>query len=84
MFGIGSDLQKKHLGRHSMKISEDIEGLAPEQYGNRASKEADIKDLNTRLLYNIIQLKRLPNTIVFAYLVSNCDLVLQSIAYLLL
>ena len=67
-----------------MKNSEDIEGLAPKKYGNRASKSADIQALNTKLIYNIIQLKRLPNTIVFAYLVSNCDLVLYSIAYLYL
>ena len=65
-----------------MKNSEELESLAPEQYGSRASKSADIQALSTRLFYDKIRLKRLPATSVFADLVSNYDLVLHSISSL--
>ena len=80
LFYIEANLQNKHIGRHSIKDYEELEGLSPEQYGIRSSKAEDFQALNKRLLYNLIRLKRIPATSVFTYLVSNYDLVLQSIA----
>ena len=40
-----------------MEKSEEIEGLEPEQYGSQVYKAADIKVLNTALLYDLIRIK---------------------------
>ena len=77
-------MHNKHLGKHSMRKAEDMEGLAPEQYGSCALKPAYIQALNMRIFYDIVLLKHAPATSVFADLVSNYDLVLHSIASLAL
>ena len=48
------------------------------------SKSADIQALNTRIFYDIVLLKRKPETSISANLVSNYDLVLHRIASLAL
>ena len=65
-----------------MRQSEELEGLTPEQYGNRASKSADIQALNTRIFYEFVRLKRISDTNIFTDLISNYNLVLQIISYL--
>ena len=62
-----------------MKNSEELEHLVPEQYDSQVAREADIQALNNRIFYDLIWLKRLPTTSVFADLVANYDLVLHSI-----
>ena len=61
-----------------------MEVLAQEQYRSRALKSADIKDLNTRLFYNLVLLKRTTETIIFIGPVSNYELFLHIIDYLAL
>ena len=65
-----------------MSQAEELDGLAPEQCGIRASKVADIQALNTSLFYDLIRLKRIPSTSIFAYLISNYDLVVHIIYYI--
>ena len=63
-----------------MKKAEDLDGLAPEQYGNRKAKAADIHDLNTRLFYVLIRKNRLSGTGTFADLIADFDLFVHIIA----
>ena len=79
LFDIEANLHKKHFGRHSIKNPEELEGLVPEQYDIRESKAAENQALNTRLVYALIWLNRLPDTSIFTDMVSNYDLVLHSI-----
>ena len=65
--------------RQSMSKDEDLEGLAPKQYGRRA-KKSDIQALNTRLCYDLIRLKINPATSIFMDLVSNYNLILHTTA----
>ena len=65
-----------------MRKSENIDGLAPEQYGIWKSKAAEIQALNTRLFYDLIRQNIIPDTSIFADLVSNYDLVVRSNASL--
>ena len=51
LFDIEANLQHKKLGKTTMKTEEELDALAPEQYGIRKSKSADIQALNNRLLY---------------------------------
>jgi hypothetical protein len=67
-----------------MKRAESCGGIAPEQYGSRRQKSADLQALNTRLYYDHILLRRIPATSVFIDLVSNYDLVVHNIASLAL
>ena len=41
---------------------ENIEGLSPYKYGIRAVEAADIQNLNTHLFYDLISLRRVPDT----------------------
>ena len=53
-----------------------------EKYGLRKEKAADIYALNIRLFYDPTSLKRVPETITFADLVSNYNLLVHNIASL--
>ena len=39
-------------GKEAMQRAEECHGIAPEQYGSRKKKAADIQALNTRLFYD--------------------------------
>eukprot|EP00957_Ditylum_brightwellii_P038338 2898307-Ditylum_brightwellii.AAC.1 len=67
-----------------MRRAEACDSIAPEQFGSRRQKSADLQALNTRLYYDCILLKRVPATSVFIDLMSNCDLVVHNIASLAL
>eukprot|EP00957_Ditylum_brightwellii_P079674 6058735-Ditylum_brightwellii.AAC.1 len=67
-----------------MQHAEECHGIAPEQYGSKKKKAADIQALNTRLFYDYVQLKRTPVTSLFIDLVSNYDLVAHNITTLAL
>ena len=82
LFDIEENLHNKHLGKLSMIITEELGDLSPEQYVSRKWKAADTHPPNTRLFYNILRLKRVLATITFADLVSNKDLVVNSIVSL--
>ena len=73
-------MHNKHLGIIAMSKYGSIDGLATEHHRSRKPKEADIQALNTRLFYDHIRQKIIPDTSIFADLVSNCDLVIHSIA----
>ena len=62
-----------------MSQSESLDGLTPKQYGIWKEKAADIQELNTRLFYDLIRKKIIPATSIFTDLVSNYDLVVDSI-----
>ena len=62
-----------------MSQSVTLYGIVPEQYGTRKAKSVDIQALNTILLYDLIQQKRISATSIFADLVSNYELVVHSI-----
>ena len=53
-----------------------------EKYGLRKEKAAEIYALNIRLFYDPTSLKRVPETITFADLVSNYNLLVHSITSL--
>ena len=72
-------MHNKHSEIMTMNQAGNLEGLAPEQYGSRKSKSADIQVLNTRLFYDLIRQKRIPETCIFIDLVSNYDLIVHSI-----
>ena len=82
LFNIEANLHNKHLVKLTIKTSEDIEALAPEQYGSRKEKSADIQALNTRLFHDLTTLKWKPSTSTFADIVSNYYFVFHSITYL--
>ena len=44
------------------KKTEELNALANQQYGSRASKSSGIKALNTCLFYDLIRLKIVPAT----------------------
>eukprot|EP00957_Ditylum_brightwellii_P200365 15275304-Ditylum_brightwellii.AAC.1 len=67
-----------------MQQAEEWHRIAPEQYGSRKKKSADIQDLNTSLFYDYVQLKRTPATSIFIDLVSNYDMGAHNIAMLAL
>ena len=48
-FDIEANIHNKHLGRIAMIQSETLDRIAPEKYGSRKEKSADIQALNTRL-----------------------------------
>eukprot|EP00957_Ditylum_brightwellii_P105962 8082922-Ditylum_brightwellii.AAC.1 len=77
-------MHSKRLGRYAMNKAEECNGIAPEQYGSRRRKAADIQALNTRLFYDLVLLERKLATSTFIDLVSNYDLVVHSIASLAL
>ena len=58
----------------------NLDGLAPEQYGICKSKAEYIQALNIRLFYYLIRPNITPATRIFVDLVSNCDMVVHSIA----
>ena len=65
-----------------MSQAEILDGIAPEQYGSRKAKASEIQALNTRLFYDLIRQKRIPETSIFSDLVSNYDLVVHRITSL--
>ena len=50
MFDIEANLHNKYLEKLSMRISEELGDLSPEQYGSRKGKAADTQALNNRPL----------------------------------
>ena len=60
----------------------NLDGLAPEQYGSCKFKAADIQAPNTRLLHYLIIQHIIPEMSIFADLVSNYGLVVNSITSL--
>ena len=54
-----------------MENAEYLYGLYLEQYFSHKYKAADIKSLNTCLLYYLIRKNRIPTTRTFYYLISN-------------
>ena len=56
IFDIKSNMHNKHLGRTSMIKAENLDGIAPEQYGIRNYKLVDIQALNTRLFNDLIRI----------------------------
>ena len=62
-----------------MRRSEELGALAPEQNGSRKGKTLDTQSLNTELLYNLVRLKRVPETSIFTDLVSNYNILVHSI-----
>ena len=77
-------MHNTHLGIIAMSQAEALDWIAPEQYGSRKEKSADIQAPNTRLFYDLIRQKRILVTSIFADLVSNYDLVVHSTASLYL
>eukprot|EP00957_Ditylum_brightwellii_P022700 1712325-Ditylum_brightwellii.AAC.1 len=75
-------MHNKRLGQEAMRRAEIMHGIAPEQFGSRREKSADLQALNTRLFYDYTLLKKHPDTSLFIDLVSNYDLVVHSIATL--
>eukprot|EP00957_Ditylum_brightwellii_P057837 4386020-Ditylum_brightwellii.AAC.1 len=75
-------MHNKWLGQEAMRSAEIIQGIAPEQFGSRQKKSADLQALHTRLFYDYTLLKKHPGTSLFIDLVSNYDLVVHSIATL--
>ena len=73
-------MHNKHLRRTTMSKAENLDGLAPEQYGICKSKAEYIQALNIRLFYYLIRPNITPATRIFVDLVSNCDMVVHSIA----
>ena len=79
IFDIEPNIHNKHLGRTATRRPKNINGLAPEQYGSRKAKAEDIQALITRLFYDLIRKQRIPDTSIFADLLSNYDLGVHSI-----
>ena len=75
-------MHNKHLGRIATIQAETLDSIAPEQYGSRKAKAADIQALTTRLFYDIIRKIIIPATNIFADLVSKYELMVHSIAAL--
>ena len=75
-------MQNKHLERTATRKSKNLDGLSPEQYDSRKSNTKDIKNLNTRLFYDIIRQNRISETSIFVELVSKYDPVVHSISSL--
>ena len=53
IFDIEANMHNKNIGKLTMKTSKYFKALAPEQYGSRKAKAADIQALNTRLFYKL-------------------------------
>ena len=79
---IETNMHNKHLGRTAMCKAKNLDGLDPEQYGTRKSKEEDIQSPNTRKFYDLTRQKRTPATRILTEIVSNYDLLAHSIASL--
>ena len=62
-----------------MSKAENLDGIAPEQYGSRSAKVAEIQYLNTRLFYDLMRQKIIPEMRISMDLVANYDLVFHSI-----
>eukprot|EP00957_Ditylum_brightwellii_P029445 2225480-Ditylum_brightwellii.AAC.1 len=77
-------MHNKRLGREAMRRAETCDDMAPEQFGSRRQKSANLQALNTRLYYDHILLKRVPATSVFIDLAFSYDLVVPNIAALAL
>ena len=77
-------MRNKAIGRYTLNKTEELEGISPEQYGKRKSKSDDVQDLNTCLFYNLVRQKKVTPTSAFAYLISNYELMLHIIDYLVL
>ena len=71
LFDIEANLHNKHLGKLMMNTEEHLNNLGPEQYGISKAKDTEIQAFNTRLLYNLTRLKRVPTTRTFTDLASN-------------
>ena len=75
-------MHNNNLGRKYMHLLESTGILEHKQYVSKKAKAAGAQDLNTRLFYDLTWLKRVSATSVFAYLVSNDDLVAHNISSL--
>ena len=65
-----------------MNQAEELDVIAPEQYGSQKSKASDVQFLNTCLFYYLLRYKKFASTSVFADIIYNYDLVVHSIASL--
>ena len=83
-YDIQANFHNKNLGILSMEKAEDVDGFAPGKYVRRKSKAKDTQYLNTRLLYDLIRKHRIYTTSKFTDLISNQDLVVHSIASIIL
>ena len=77
-------MNNKALGRYTVNQVEEIEGIVHEHYGSRKSKASDVQAINNFLLYNLVRQKKFTSTSVFAGIISNYELVVQSIDYIAL
>ena len=82
LFDVDCNMHNKRLGRLLLGRAEECGGLAPEQYGSRRHKAADVQALNTRLFFDFTRLRRCHAIAEFIDLKSNYDLVVHSIASL--
>ena len=82
LFDVDANMHNKRLGRLLLQRAEECGGLAPEQYGSRKHKAADVQALNTRLFFDYVRLRRCHAVAEFIDLKSNYDLVVHSIASL--
>ena len=73
-------MHNNHIGITTMRKAENLEGIAPEQYGSRKSKAAHIQALNIRIFYDIIRKNIIPATSIFEDIWSKYDLVVHIIA----
>jgi len=58
LFKADFNTNNKGIRRAMMYTTEQLKALAPEQYGSRKSKVANIQSLNKCLFYNMIRFKR--------------------------
>ena len=84
LFNIESNICNKYLWIYSMVNSEELYGLYPEQYDICRAKAAGIQALNTRLLYELIRQNRIYASSTFFDLISNWDLLVHIISFILL
>ena len=76
------NFNNKVLGRRTIQHAEDIEELAPEQYGSRKSKSAIDQALHKRLTYDVMRQLRKPGILCSNDIKSCYDRILHSIAAL--
>ena len=82
LFNIEANMHNKHLKRTAMSQDEALDGISPEKCGISREKEANIKELNTRLFYDLIRQKIIPAISVFSDIFSNYNIVVCSIVAL--
>ena len=72
----------KKFGREMMYTAEDLQAIAPEQFGSRAGLTAIDHSLNKRLTYDIIRQKKRPSAVCLNDAKSCYDRIVHSVASL--